>query len=207
MLENIKKMKNIVHNFKDSDLVYKSTKNEAIFSCSTSSNEEMKSNLIFKNNINFNGKEEKHEDKKIFFMEKKDTNKESKKEFLINIQLYKDDYCIEWPNSLNNFNDIMSSTADLSLKEENNFEIKDDFFQKIPDRGEKEIDFCFKNKNNNINLYFNNPEDKKNNLGEDNEDCCSKMTNLYAQEYDNKKIINEILDQVLILVYVFKKID
>ena len=194
MLENVKKMKNIAHNFKDSDLDYKSSKNEAIFSCSTNSNEEMKPNFIFKNNIDINEKKEKHEDKKIFFMEKKDTNKEANKPFLINIQLYKDEYCAEWPNNLNNFNDRMSSTFDLSLKEENNFEKKEFYLNKIQDDGEKEIDFCFKNKNNNINLYFNNPDGKNNSFDDNNDDCCSKMTNLYAQEFDDKKIINDILD-------------
>ena len=196
MLENIKKMKNIVHNFKDSDLVYKSAKNETIFKSCSSSNDEMKQNLLFDNKIKVNEKEEKSEDKKIFFMEKKDINKEKNKEFLINIQLYKEDYYAEWPNSLNNFNDMMSSTADLSLKEENNLEKKEFSFQKMPDKVKKEIDFSFKykNNNNNINLFFYNPDRKNNDFDDNNEDCCSKMTNLYAQEFDNKKIINDILD-------------
>ena len=195
MLENIKNMKNIVHDFKDSDLLYKNNKNEAIFNCCSSPNEEMKQNLLFDDKIKDNEKRVKSEDKKIFFMEKKDINKDANKEFLINIQLYKDDYGVEWPNSLSNFNDMMSSTADLSLKEENNFEKKEFSFQKMPDKEEKEIDFSFKNNNNNnINIYFYNPDDKNNNYDDNNEDCCSKMTNLYAQEYDDKKIINDILD-------------
>ena len=124
-------------------------------------------------------------------------------DFIINDhQFFNDDHYIEWPNSLNSLNslnDIMSSTADYSLKEENNnkdnnniinFENKNFTFQKMPYMAEKEIDFSLSNKLNIFNLNFNNCEEKNND--DINEDCSSKMTNLYIQEYDDKKITNDL---------------
>ena len=95
---------------------------------------------------------------------------------------------MDWPNSLNSFNDIMSSTADLSLKEENNnIENKDFSFEKMPDMAEKENNFPLKENINNYNLYSNKVSEPN---FDENEDCCSKMTNLYAQEYKDTQLMD-----------------
>ena len=88
----------------------------------------------------------------------------------------------------------MPSTDNLSLKEDNKgienklieFENQNFTYKKVPDI-EKELDFSLKNKINDLNFYFNNSF-------EENEDCCSKMTNLYIQEYGEKKINNDYLE-------------
>ena len=93
----------------------------------------------------------------------------------------------------------MSSTFDLSLKDENNniennlinFEKKDFSLQKILEINKKENDFSLKNNINNLSFYLKNFNEK--NIDEDNEECCSKMTNLYLQEFEEKRNINEIL--------------
>ena len=102
----------------------------------------------------------------------------------------------------------MSSTVDFSLKDENsnidnylnNFENKDFSFQKMPNMAEKESNFSLNNNKNDfyLNKYnennINNFEnDKDNEIESEEDDCCSKITNLYYQEYD-KKIISEFLN-------------
>jgi hypothetical protein len=168
-----------------------------------SSNEEDKIN--FKKNKFFFLKHEKPEEKnenkenkenKIF--EKTD----SKSDLFSDKEILKDDCCIDWVSSLN---DILSS-SDFSLKDENNGKSDDnnlinfESFQKTPDNlAENELEFSSKCKKH--NLYLNN----NNILNDDyiqhndendsiNDDCCSKMTNLYFQDYNDKAIINELLN-------------
>ena len=219
MLNNVKEMKNILYNFDNSDISSKSSSSEGIFNCSISTNDEIKSNLIIHKNNNsekLNNKiksikkeaNNNNKSKKIFVQKKiKNEIKENNEnkinlvektnlnnEFLINLRLFKDDYSLDWPN-LNNLNDIMPSTDNLSLKEEYKvtenklieFENKNFTYNKVPDMEAKKIDFSLNNKINDLNFYFNNTI-------EENEDCSSKMTNLYIQEYGEKKINNDYLE-------------
>ena len=225
MLNTVKKMKNILYNFDNSDSASKSSTSEGILNYSISTNEDIKSNLncnkndnaikinnkmnstkkesinINKNKKLFVQKELKNElkencENKINLVDKTNLNNE----FLVNFQLFKDDYTLDWPN-LNDLNDMMPSTADISLKEDNNaiennlikLENRNFSFRKVPDIIEKENVFSLKNKINDLNFYFNN-SDEKNLDNDENEDCCSKMTNLYIQEYEEKKINNDYLE-------------
>ena len=222
MLNNVKTMKNILYNFDNSDLAYSSkgffnnsiSKNEDIKSnliihkknISEKLNKKRKSIKKEVNNI--------HKNKKIFVEIKlKNEIKENNEnrnnlidrnnfnnEFLINLRLFKDDYALDWPN-LSELNDSMPSTDNISLKEdikgiENELiklEDRNLAYRKAPGIAEKAIDFSLKNKINDLNFYFNISGDK-NNDDEENEDCCSKMTNLYIQEYGEKKINNNYLE-------------
>ena len=237
MLNNVKKMKNIIHDFDSSDSICKSNSIDSNSNCSISSNEDIKQSLNSSkitnssstNNSNLSLSEEKKIDinktKNIFLPKKVKTEKQThiieknedknkinliekfntQNEFIINNKLFKDDYYLEWPNSLN---DIMSSTVDFSLKDENsnidnylnNFENKDFSFQKMPNMAEKESNFSLNNNKNDfyLNKYnennINNFEnDKDNDIESEEDDCCSKITNLYYQEYD-KKIFSEFLN-------------
>ena len=106
-------------------------------------------------------------------------------------QTFKDDF--DWPNSLNSLNDMMPSTADLSLKEENNnLENKDISYEKMPEMEVNKINFSMKNKINNFNFDYN--KDGRNAELIENEDSCSKMTNLYVQEFEDKKIMDYLLE-------------
>ena len=237
MLNNVKKMKNIIHDFDSSDYsIYKNNSIDSNSNCSISSNEDIKQSLncskstssTSSNISNFSLNKEKkiiiNKNKKIFLHKKvikekhmymteknEDKNKinliekiNTQNEFTINNKLFKDDHYLELPNSLS---DIIYN-IDFSLKDENsnienhlmNFEKKDFSFQKILGMDEKESVFSLNyNKNdfylNNLNKKninnFQNENDKD--VESDNEDCCSKMTNLYYQEYD-KKFITEFLN-------------
>ena len=120
--------------------------------------------------------------------------------FLINLQLFKDDYTLNWPN-LNDLTEMMPSTADLSLKEDINvfknnliiFEDTNNSSNKVLDIFGKENDFSLKNKINDLNFDLN-IYDAKNMDREENEDCSSKMTNLYIQEFEEKKINNKYFE-------------
>ena len=97
---------------------------------------------------------------------------------------------MDWPDSFNSFNDKMSSTADLSLKEEsNNIENKDFSFEKLINMVEKENNFPLKEYINIFNLNSNNNKVDEQSFDE-NGDCCSKMTNLYAQEYKDTHLVD-----------------
>ena len=165
-----------------------------------SSNEEDKIN--FKKNKFFFLKnertEEKNENKENKIFEKID----SKSDFFSDKEILKDDCCIDWVSSLN---EILSS-SDFSLKDENNGKSADnnlinfEAFQKTPDNlAENEFDFSskckkhnlFLNNNNTLNDDFNQHNDENDSI---NDDCCSKMTNLYFQDYNDKAIINELLN-------------
>ena len=214
MLNDVKKMKNIMHNFDNSDSLYKSKVN-------------IKKNLYPKKRTDCHSKNAEKINKNTFNIISEKNKENTNKIFIVSEQIFNDDRYMDWPNSLN---DIMPSTADCSLKEENNAEENDlihfgkkDFpFQTvpIPEIEEKETNFGLNNKLNNFNLYFNNPDLKKDDINiennentdlkkddinennennenndnnENNEDCCSKMTNLYVQDFLNKKITNELL--------------
>ena len=222
MLNNVKKMKNIMYNFDNSDSTSKSSSNEGIFNCSISTNEDIKSNINC-NSIKLNNKAQSqsakeniniNKNKKIFIQKKlKQEIKENMENkinifdkinlnngFLINLQLFKDDYTLNWPN-LNDLTEMMPSTADLSLKEDINvfknnliiFEDTNNSSNKVLDIFGKENDFSLKNKINDLNFDLNS-YDAKNMDREENEDCSSKMTNLYIQEFEEKKINNKYFE-------------
>lgn len=204
MLNQIKSMKNIMNNIDNSDSIYKHkksaqnynislTENKQKFFCSQkSNNNSIDKDFIIPTNLKI---ETFKNINKINLFEKINLNND----FIINTDFFNDDQCIDLPNSLNNLNDIMSSTFDLSLKDENNniennlinFEKKDFSLQKILEINKKENDFSLKNNINNLSFYLKNFNEK--NIDEDNEECCSKMTNLYLQEFEEKRNINEIL--------------
>ena len=214
MLNDVKKMKNNVHNIDKSNYIYKNKTNESIFNCIVSPNEGKNINLtnVINSNKNINNQSKKNSIKKEknFFIHKqikfkKEENFNDKKkinsvnkinlnnDLIMNSQIFKDDYCIDWPNSLNSLNDMMSSTADLSLKEENNnLENKDFSYEKIPEMAVNEINSSMKNKINNFNFDYNKNE--RNAELDEKEDFCSKMTNLYVQEFEDKKIMDYLLE-------------
>ena len=194
ILNNVKNMKNIIHHFDNShSILNKNSTNDNLFNYTILTNDELK--LSLNENINDKNlfiqkktKNEKennlHDNNKITFTSKINLSND----FIINSQIIKEGYCMDWPNSLNSFNDIMSSTADLSLKEENNnIENKDFSFEKMPDMAEKENNFPLKENINNYNLYSNKVSEPN---FDENEDCCSKMTNLYAQEYKDTQLMD-----------------
>ena len=210
MLDNVKKMKNIMHEFDSSDS-FKINSLDSNFSIS--SNEESKQTLNSlkstnsPNILSISSKDEKKVKNHIFSLKKvknKRTEKKGNKIYLIEKvdiknKTIKNNYC---PNLVNNLNDIISSTIDFSLKIDNNnhllnFENNDFSFQKLPEMVEKEIDFTIKVKNNELipdncieDQNINNINDKEDN---EEDDSCSKITNLYAQEYNDKKIVNYLI--------------
>ena len=214
MLDNVKKMKNIMHDFDSSDSFCKSNLNDLNLNYSISSNENSKQGLNpikstnSSNNLFTSSKEEKKINMDFFpkNAEKKEKNKKkiyliekvnSKSNCIIN-DILKENYYSNWP-----LNDIMSSTNDFSLKEESNnidknllnFEKNDISFQKMPEMAEKEIGFSFKFKNNNFTLNtYNKDQDINNNENEiEYDDCRSKISDCF-QEYDNKKVANFLIN-------------
>ena len=214
MLDNVKNMKNIMHEFDSSDSFYKSNSLDSNFNYSISSNEESKQSLNSakstnsSNNLSISSKEEKKLNKSHIFSLKKVKNKRSEKKenkiYLIEKVNTKNKVLKEnCPNLINNLNDIISSTIDFSLKIDNNnhllnFENNDFSFQKLPEMVEKEKDLAMKVKNNELTPDICIEEQNINIISdkEDNEDddSCSKMTNLYIQDYNNdKKIVNYLM--------------
>ena len=214
MLDSVKNMKNIMHEFDSSDSFYKSNSLDSNFNYSISSNEESKQSLNSakstnsSNNLSISSKEEKKLNKSHIFSLKKAKNKRSEKKdnkiYLIEKVNAKNKVLKEnCPYLLNNLNDIISSTIDFSLKIDNNnhllnFENNDFSFQKLPEMVEKEKDLAMKVKNNELTPDICIEEQNINIISdkEDNEDddSCSKMTNLYIQDYNNdKKIVNYLM--------------
>ena len=203
MVNKIKNMKNLLANFDNSDNMSINASNEANFSYSMSTNEELKSNTNLNNikscqtkkKVKINKSLNKFIPKKIFKEnEGEKNNNDITKNIFENEKLFEDDcYCIEWPSSLNSLNDIMSSTADFSWKEENiienkiNYENKGFSFQSMPDMAENEKEFFFKGKFINCNLDFNKSEEKIDFTV--SEDCFSKIDNPYIQEFEDKKLL------------------
>ncbi len=212
MLDNVKKMKNIMHDIDSSESICKSNLTDSNLNYSISSNENSKQSLNSikstnnTNNLLTSSKEEnsKNEEKKeknktkIYLIEKVE-KVNSKRNYDLN-DIFKDNYYSSWP-----LNDIMSSTIDFSLKEESNnidknflnFEKNDISFQKMPEMAEKEIGFSLKSKNNDFNLNSRiKDQNINNNENEINEydDCGSKMIDFYFQEYDNKRAVNYLIN-------------
>ena len=215
MLNNIKNMKNNIYNYDESD---NSINKSSALSCCISTNEEKNSNFKIDNNKknNYIDKIKSNRYTKIYnsknkgifsLIKRKNETKEKEKcekydyflnnDALLNYKLFLNDYSNDCPNMLFK---IMPKSFDLALKQnndnednqiinnENNENNKNEnfIFQNIPNLFEKEKDFSLNNKNNNYNL-------KEKNIDiDDNEDCCSRMTNLYLLENEDKNI-NEYL--------------
>ena len=198
MLNDIKEMKNIINNVEESDSICKSTKKEKNFSISKVDTKrkifkKAKFNLIEKKSVSPQINVENFENINKFNLFEK--IKLNNNDFIMNTQLFNDEndnQSIDFTNSLNN---LLSSTADSSLKEDNNkidkdlinLQNKEFSLPKMQYLNEKENDFPLKNE---INI-FKFLDDKNND--ENNDDCCSKMTNLYCQEFEEKRNIYEIL--------------
>ena len=211
MLNEVKLMKHIKYNFDELEKNSLS-KNDLSLSLS-SSKEEQKQNNISTNLSNSNHIEEKEKsiENQNFFLKINKKEKENEKEkfekivpnfnkvndeFKLNDKLYKYDYCNAWPNEINN---LLQSTIDISTKEENNnifvpqefnLEKKKIIFKKP----EKENDICTKQlKTNNLYLIFygNNVENK--NKYENDE--YSNMTNLYLNDYEHRKDIDDFVNK------------
>ena len=223
MLDSVKKMKNIMHDLDSSDSISKTNLADNNLNCSISSNEDIKQSLNCSKSTNYsnNNLYSNEEDKitfnknKFFFLknESSEDNKEnnenkisdktdSKSDFFIDKEILKDDCCIDWVSSLN---DILSS-SDFSLKDDNNANSADknllnfESFKKTSDNlVQNQIEFsskfqkhnCFLNNNHTLNDDVNQHNDENDSI---NDDCCSKMTNLYFQDYNDKVIINELLN-------------
>ena len=204
MMNEVKEMKHIKHNFDDLDMNIKNKKDVHINFSSTFSKDKIKRNNIttFKSTIlssnpnNQNQKKEKIVKKNKIFIKSKEKEKIVDKiisnfykindEFLLKEKLFENDCCNVWPNEVNN---ILSSTVDFSIKEENNnFESHEFNF-------EKEINFKkIENENviytpqiktNKMRIFYENNE----NYIKYEKDECSNMTNLYINEYENKKYV------------------
>lgn len=214
MLDNVKKMKNIIHDFDSSDSICKNNLTDInLNSISSNENSKQTLNSVKSTNSSSNFYTSSKEEKKIstdFLSKSAGKNENNKKQIyliekvspkkncIIN-DILKENYYSNWP-----LNDIMSSTIDFSLKEESNnidrnllnFEKNDISFQKIPELEEKEIGFSLKFKNNDFTLNsYNKDQNINNNENEINEydDCHSKMTDFF-QEYDNKKAVNYLIN-------------
>ena len=204
MLENIKKMKNKIGNFIDFD--NSPSKNSLTLSCSTSINEEMKLQSNANNYININ---DHHQPKKttkevirkknLVFIQKKRKNEKKEKykndidkininnDLFVNYNCFEDNNFKDWPNNLF---EIMPKNLGLSLKQEINndenqiinFENQKFILERKPDLTEKDFDFSLKNENNFL-LCYNNANEKNNDI---DDDCSSRITNLYLQEYKYK---------------------
>ena len=208
MMNEVKQMKHIKHNFDDLETCNK--KNDTNISCSSSiSKEETKQNNISTvkstqstscNNLENKGK--KIEKKNIFVKNKKENVEKNllyfnraNDECILNDKLFKTNYCHVWPNELNN---LLYSTVDISIKEDNNPNIEQNNFnfekkKFILKKAENEGDTIKPAKPNNLFLIFydNNNADSKNKCENDE---CSNMTNLYLNEYEQKKNVYDFVN-------------
>ena len=215
MVIKVKQMKHINHNFEDLNKSGRNrkNKNDIIVSYSSSfSKEETKQNNIstFKSrksssSNNIEDKDKKLE-KKIIFVKNNKIEKENyennllyyneiKDEYILNDKLFKDECHNGWPNEINN---LLFSTNDVSIKEDNKSIEQNDFhFEKKKfnfRKDENEKDIYYKSiKTNSLYLIFfdNNNTDNKNKYENDE---FSNMTNLYLNEYENKNDIYEFVN-------------
>ena len=199
MMEKVKEMKHIKYNFDD---LAKNRKNShhANFTVTTFiSKKEAKENSInFKTNAEFAEQDIIEGKNSNIIIVEKDYLNEVKDDFLIDEKFFKED-CYSLPNELNN---LLSSTDDFSIKEENNIdfpkkniECMNFTIQNI----KKENDMIINHIKSDLNLCIKYNEDvedenRDQSENEENEDCCSKMTNLYAQDEYERKELNDFVD-------------
>lgn len=192
MIEKVKEMKHINYDYDDLDCGIKNKRKTALFQTKT--------------NI-----DKKRENSKTFFILEKNNNRKKNNEvgfidnkyfstiknFLIDDNFFEDDYCNGWQNELNN---ILPSTDEFSVKEENHIKsdtdkinIKNNNYSFEPDNNQNDLTFKFITSNLNC-INFNDDKLENDNKEEnEKEDCCSKMTNLYNEFYESN-MINDFLN-------------
>ena len=208
MMNEVKEMKHIRHIFNDLDIDSKKKNDSNIIFSSTFSKDKIKKNNIttFKSTFlssnpnNQNQKKEKSLKKKKNFEKNLEYGKRVvdknisnfyriNDEFLLKNKFFEEECCNVWPNEVNN---ILSSTVDFSIKEENNnnFESHDFNFEKelTFKKPENENIIYPQIKTNKINLIF---YENNCNYNKYEKDECSNMTNLYLNEYEHKKYVDD----------------
>ena len=208
MMNEVKQMKHIKHNFDESDTICKNDNINLTFSSSDIKEETKQNNLSFfksTNYDNFNSNEEKEDkvlDKKIWLeRDKKDENENNfcnnfiektclnkiNDDFLMSEKLFKKD---GWTNEINNLLNI-TSTSSGELNNDSHdfyFENKNICFQER----ENENEYCIRdikiNLNTCLDLFDNNSH-----IDIQNKDQCSIMTNLYLNEYEKRKVLEDFI--------------
>ena len=211
MLNEVKQMKHIKYNLDDLDSISKSNSNNdnsiTFLSSSSLLKEEVKQNNISTNlsSNNLNDEKDKNIDNNNFIEKTKNDNLLGKhflnfnkinNEFLLNDKLFKH-CCNIWPNEINN---ILSSTDDISIKDENNIDIEKENFniaKNVFEKCGKENDFCCKDiKSKSLYLYFDgNNMVSKNKFENDECSYMTHLTNLYYSEYEQKKDIDDFVNK------------
>ena len=193
MMDKVKEMKHINYNYDDLDCGTKFKRKKAIF--------------LTKTNLN-----KKRNNSRAFFILEKIKNKKNNeieffdnkyfntiKNFLIDDKLLEINFDKTWQNELNN---ILPSTDEFSIKEENRIKsdnIKIDIknnnfiFEHEEDINQKNLNFKFITSNLNCINFKNDNIDYDDKEENESEDCCSKMTNLY-KNFCESKIINDFLN-------------
>ena len=199
MLEKVKEMKHIKYNFDDMAKNRKNN-NHTNFTVTTFiPKKEAKSKSVnFKTQTDFAEQEIINDKSNNIIYVEKDYLNEVKDDFLIDDKLFKED-CYNLPNELNN---LLSSTDDFSIKEENNINFPKKNIECMNftiQKSKKEKDIFINHIKSDLNLcikFNDNVEDENRdeNENEENEDCCSKMTNLYVQDEYERKEINDFVD-------------
>ena len=199
MLEKVKDMKHIKYNFDD---VAKNGKNNnhTNFTVTTfiPKKEEKTESFSFKTKAELANHEIINDNSSNITYVEKDYLNEIKDDFLIDDKFFKED-CYTFPNELNN---LLSSTDDFSIKEENNINFPKKNIECMNftiQNFKKEKDMFINHLKSDLNLcikYNDNIEDENRdeNENEENEDCCSKMTNLYVQDEYKRKELNDFVD-------------
>ena len=223
MMNEVKQMRHIKYNLDDLDSTSKSNNDNSITFLSSFSylKEEVKSNnkSTYSSSTNLND----NKNKKLEKYNCKNGNNQNKidnilekhifnfykinHEFLLNDKLFKEDGCDIWPNEINN---ILSSTDYISVKDENNIDIEKENYniennKYVFQKGEKENDACYnilKSNSLNLNFYENNIDNNmdnnmeyKNKYENDENSYMAHFTNLYYNEYEHKKDIDDFINK------------
>ena len=199
MLEKVKEMKHIKYSFDDLAKSRKNSNHTNFMVTTYIPKKEAKTKSIsFKTKEDFNEQEIINDKSNNVIYVEKDYLNEVKDDFLIDDKFFKED-CYTLPNELNN---LLSSTDDFSIKEENNInfpkkniECMNFTIQNI----KKEKDIFINHIKSDLNLYVKcndniEDENRDENENEENEDCCSKMTNLYVQDEYERKELNDFVE-------------
>ena len=199
MLEKVKEMKHIKYNFDDMAKNRKNN-NHTNFTVTTFiPQKETKSKSVnFKTQTDCEKQEIINDKSNNIIYVEKDYLNEVKDDFLIDDKLFKED-CYTLPNELNN---LLSSTDDFSIKEENNINFPKKNIECMNftiQNSKKEKDMFINHIKSDLNLFikYNDnvvDENRDENENEENEDCCSKMTNLYVQDEYERKELNDFVD-------------
>jgi len=199
MLEKVKEMKHIKYSFDDLAKSRKNSNHTNFMVTTYIPKKEAKTKSIsFKTKEDFTEQEIINDKSNNVIYVEKDYLNEVKDDFLIDDKFFKED-CYTLPNELNN---LLSSTDDISIKEENNInfpkkniECMNFTIQNI----KKEKDIFINHIKSDLNLYVKcndniEDENRDENENEENEDCCSKMTNLYVQDEYERKELNDFVE-------------